>query len=157
MGAVSRRKGQGRMSRDEDVALLARTPLFENIDTAHLRVLVYAAERVRFASGEFIVREGGNEPAGHLMVTGEADAWSDEDPAMHLRITRGAFIGANAMIAGQACGLNVRAVTEVETLRISRDLFLRVCHEFPELSRMVMGNYARRMAHIASALHTLLP
>ena len=145
------------MIRDEDVGLLSRTPLFENIDAAHLRVLVYAAERVRFAPGDFIVREGGEDESGFLVIEGEAEAWSEEDPNMRLRITSGAFIGEGAMIAGQPHGLNVRAVTEVEALRITRELFLRVCREFPELGRMVMSNYARRMANIASALHTLLP
>ncbi len=145
------------MSRDEDVALLARTPLFENIDAAHLRVLVYAAERVRFAPGEYIVREGSEDQSGFLVTEGEAEAWSDEDPAMRLRITRGSFIGEGAMISGRVHGLNVRAVTEVTCVRISRQLFMRVCHEFPELGRLVMSNYARRMANIASALHTLLP
>ena len=151
------RGGFGRMSRDEKVALLSRTPLFENIDAAHLRVLVYAADHARFAPGDYLVREGGEEAAGFLVVDGEAEAWSDEDPAMRLRITRGAFIGEGAMIAGLAHRLNVRAVTEVEALRITRKLFMRVCHEFPELGRMVMSNYARRMASISSALHTLLP
>jgi CRP-like cAMP-binding protein len=45
----------------------------------------------------------------------------------------------------------------LHVLRIARELLLRVCHEFPEMGRLVMANYARRMATVMSALQTLLP
>ncbi len=142
---------------DEGVALLAATPLFEGIDAARLRVLVYAAEPVSIGAGDFIVRQGAEGKAAHLLLKGEAQAWMDEDPAMKLTLTRGALIGEAAMIAGLHHRMNVRAVDDVDMLRFTRELFLRVCGEFPELCRAVMGNYASRMATITSALHTLLP
>lgn len=148
---------QQAFSVDEGVALLAATPLFEHIDPARLRVLVYAAEPVSVAAGEFIVRQGADDPAACLLLKGEAAAWMDEDPAMKLTLGRGALIGEAAMIAGLHHRMNVRAVDDVDMLRLSRELFLRVCGEFPELGRAVMTNYAQRMANVTAALKTLLP
>ncbi len=142
---------------DEGVALLAATPLFEDIDVARLRVLVYAAEHVQASAGEMLVRQSDDDHAGLLLLDGAAQAWMDEDPSMKLNLARGALIGEGAMIAKLHHRMNVQAVDNVELLRFSHELFLRVCHEFPELGRAVMANYARRMATITSALHTLLP
>jgi len=159
---AGRSKGGGMSPRekytvDDGVALLAATPLFEGIDPARLRVLVYAATPLNVPAGQFVVREGEELDAGFLVLDGLAEAWMNEDPAMRLSISRGAFIGEAAMIAGLHHRMNVRASEEMALLRFSRELFLRVCHEFPELGRLVMANYARRMASVTSALHTLLP
>ncbi len=142
---------------DEGVALLAASPLFAGIDAARLRVLIYAADPVSISAGKFIVRQGSSEPAAWLVLKGEAEGWLDEEPALKLSIGRGALIGEGAMIAGLHHRMHVRATDDMELLRFSRELFQRVCEEFPEVGRTVMANYATRMADIASALKTLLP
>ena len=145
------------MAVDEDVELLAQVPLFEGIDDAHLRVIAYAAEQQTVPAGDWLVRQGQELPAGFLVRGGTAEAYMEEDPATRLNISRGAFIGDGAMIAGLPHRMNVRALEELHLLRIPRELFLHVCHEFPEMGKLVMANYARRMATVMSALQTLLP
>ena len=149
--------GGKRMPVDEAVRLLAQAPLFAGIDEAHLRLLAYAAHEERIPGGRWLVRQGEDEPAGFLILSGAASAWLEENPANRLRIERGAFIGEGAMIAGLPHRMNVRAEKDMEVLRIPREEFLRVTREFPEMGRLILANYARRMAEVLSTLQSLLP
>ena len=142
---------------DEAVTLLAQTPLFEGVDEAHLRLLAYAAHKERIPRGHWLVRQGENVPAGFLVLSGAGSAWLGEDPANRLRVERGAFIGEGAMIGGLPHRMNVRVEADMEVLRIAREDFLRLTHEFPEMGRLVLSNYARRMAEVLSTLQSLLP
>ena len=142
---------------DEAVRLLAQTPLFDGIDEAHLRVLAYAARKERVPRGRWLVRQGQNLPAGFLVLSGIGSAWLDEDPANRLRIERGAFIGEGAMIGSLPHRMNVRVDADMEVMRIAREDFLRVAHEFPEMGRLIMANYARRLANVLATLQSLLP
>ena len=99
---------------------------------------------------------GQDEPAGFLILSGAATAWLEENPDSRLRIERGAFIGEGAMIAGLPHRMNVRAEEDMEVLRIPREDFLRVTREFPEMGRLILSNYARRMVEVLSTLQALL-
>jgi CRP/FNR family transcriptional regulator, cyclic AMP receptor protein len=49
------------------------------------------------------------------------------------------------MIANLPVSMTVRARTPLRVLRISHDLFLRVCGEFPEIGEKVMEALAQRL------------
>ena len=142
---------------DDAVRLLARVPLFDGIDEAHLRVLAYAARQERIPKGRWLVRQGEDLPAGFLILSGAASAWLEEEPSNRLRLERGAFVGEGAMIGGLPHRMNVRVEEDMDVLRIAREDFLRVTHEFPEMGRLVMANYARRMTEVLNTLQSLLP
>ncbi len=142
---------------DDAVRLLAQAPLFEGIDEAHLRVLVYAATRERIPAGRWLVRQGEEAPVGFLVLSGKAEAWLEDDPASRLELQRGAFIGEGAMLGGLPHRMNVRVTENMAVLRIAREDFLRVAREFPEMGRMVMANFARRMANVLTTLQSRLP
>ena len=142
---------------DDAVRLLAQAPLFDGIDEAHLRVLAYAARREHIPHGRWLVRQGQELPAGFLILSGVASAWLNEDPANRLLLQRGAFVGEGAMIAGLPHRMNVQVEEDMDVLRIARADFQRVAHEFPEMGRLVMANYARRMAEVLTTLQSLLP
>lgn len=142
---------------DDAVKLLAQAPLFDGIDEAHLRVLVYAARQEHIPKGRWLVRQDEDLPAGFLILSGRGEAWLEEEPATRLQLRRGAFVGEGAMIGGLPHRMNVRVEEGMDVLRISRDAFLRVTHEFPEMGKLVMANYARHMAEVLATLQSLLP
>ena len=142
---------------DDAVRLLAQAPLFAGIDEAHLRVLAYAARQERIPKGRWLVRQGEDLPAGFLVLSGVASAWLEEDPVNRLRLERGAFIGEGAMIGGLPHRMNVRVEETMDVLRIAREDFHRVTHEFPEMGKLIMANYANRMAEVLATLQSLLP
>jgi CRP-like cAMP-binding protein len=144
----------------EYVSLLTRVPLFSGVPPAHLQALVFSAPRRTFRPGEWIIRKGERDEAGWLLLAGAAtahDAPADaEEEVLETscvaRLSRGAFIGEAAMVAGLPHRLSVRAETSVSALCLPRDLFLRACSEFPEFGRRVLDNALARFSHAMSDL-----
>ncbi len=61
------------------------------------------------------------------------------------RLKRGAFIGELSMVAGLPASVSVRATTPVEAMRITQDLFKRVCQEFPEDGQRMLASLSERL------------
>jgi CRP-like cAMP-binding protein len=135
------------MSVRSDTELLRKTPLFADVDSVQLQVLVFSAERLEIAAGEALLAPGSLVGAGYLVLDGQGEVLTSkggEDEPVAL-VESGAFVGERAMIANLPVSMTVRARTPMRVLRIGHDLFLRVCGEFPEIGEKVMQALARRL------------
>jgi len=128
--------------------LLRHVPLFAGTDEQHLQVLAFSAGRETVRAGERLFAAGEILPAGFLVLKGEARARAEGDEEAALLLQPGDFVGEVSMIAGTAHHLTVEALSDMEVLRIPRDLFLRVCGEFPEFGKKVMANFAEHHMHL---------
>ncbi len=127
----------------ELVELLARVPLFAGAQERHLQVLAFSAERETRAADSLLFSAGERLPAGFLILAGSARGEPREVEGASLSFSRGDFLGEVPMIAGTPHHMTVRALRELRVLRLPRELFLRVCGEFPEFGAQVMNNFAR--------------
>ncbi len=142
------------MALREYVSLLAKVPLFSGVPPAHLQALVFSAERRTLTPGEWIIRQGEKDETGWLLLAGSASAYdapaeTDEEilkRRLVARLSRGAFIGEMAMVAGLPHRLSVRTDTAVSALYLPRALFLRACTEFPEFGQQVLANALSRFS-----------
>ncbi len=135
------------MSVQEQVTLLRKIELFANVDESHLKVLAFATERVMIRAGEMLIRQGDDAVAAFVIVDGEAEAFiGDQDTTTKfMDVERNVFVGEMAMLSDQSYAASVRATSDVEALRITRELFFRVIDEFPEMAREVMEVVSRRL------------
>jgi len=133
---------------DEEVELLRRIPLFAKIEPARLKLLAFTSERVTYEPEQELCHQGDLGDAAYLIISGEADILVDT-PAGSLSIAavgKNALVGEIAIINDVPRTATVKAKTTLEALRITKDHFLRLVGEFPEIAIEIMRVLATRLS-----------
>lgn len=146
------------MSLENAVTMLGRLDLFAGLDPVRLEVLAFTAERRLFKPGTLLFKEGMPGEDAFLILDGEAamfgHAIGDQEPVV-ARLVAGDFVGERALFTDDLRRSTVRAVTQLETLRINRDLFLRLLGEFPEIGDTLAQGLRQRLSGLAADLKSL--
>lgn len=132
---------------NEEVALLRKTPLFENVELAKLKLLAFTSERLIFQPGQVVFKQGELGDAAYLILNGEARV-TVEGPRGELelaRVRKQEIVGEIAILCDAPRIATIIAETELNTLRISKDLFLSLIEEFPKVAIQVIRELARRL------------
>lgn len=122
--------------------LLESSFLFGGLpEDEHLAVAT-SLSSARFAAGDSIIREGEAGDTCYIVASGEA-AVSTRDlvgqDVMLQRFTPGASFGAIALIGNEPRSATVRALSEVETLTLSRAAFELIAPQCPTLRERLAG------------------
>ena len=135
------------MAVKSEVELLRQVPLFASVDPAQLQLLAFNSRKRRIAAGGFLVKAGESTAAAQLILSGQAEALDTAggDGQAIARLERGAFIGELSMVASLPASVSVRATTPVEAMRITNELFQRVCREFPEDGARMLASLSERL------------
>lgn len=135
------------MSLKEEVGLLQRIPLFANIEASKLKLLAFTSERVAFEAGHVLFNEGDMGDAAYIIMEGEADVLVDSPagPVSVAVLGHNAFVGEIAILCDVPRTATVKARERLICLRISKDLFLRLINEFPQMAVAVVRELAHRL------------
>ena len=135
------------MSLKEEVELLQRIPLFQNIEAPKLKLLAFTSERVAFPSAHVLFREGDMGDAAYIIMEGAADVTvtSPAGPVLVATLGRNSFVGEIAILCDVPRTATVTAKERLVCLRISKELFLRLINEFPQMAVAVMRELALRL------------
>src|SRR5687768_3955553 len=135
------------MSLKEEVELLQRIPFFANVEPAKLKLLAFTSERVAFERDQVLFRQGDTGDSAYIIVEGEVDVLVDT-PAGPLAVAtlgKNAFFGEIAILCDIPRTATMRAKTRLVTLRITKDLFLKLLTEFPTMAVAMMRELASRL------------
>ncbi|HET6380411.1 MAG TPA: ATP-binding protein [candidate division Zixibacteria bacterium] len=131
---------------------LRATPLFEGLSDQDLARLATTVERQYLAPGEYLVREGEVGDAMFVVVSGELEvtkrAGATEQPLAV--VGPGAIQGEIAAMAGLVRTASVRAVAEVEVLRIPREGLLALLEGGPETALTLLRTALERLRGLES-------
>ncbi len=136
------------MSIKQEVDLLRRIPLFENIDLAKIKLLAFASERICFEQGNELCTQGEIGDAAYVIIDGEADVTVENNGQATVVATLGknAFVGEISILTDVPRTATVTAKTRVEALRITKELFYRMISEFPQMGLEIMRVLSLRLA-----------
>jgi len=142
------------MSLQQEVDLLRKIPMFAKIEPAKLKLLAFTSERLSYADGDVLFRQGEAGDAAFVIISGQAEISiaTDEGPLVVARLSDHDFVGEIAILCDVPRTATVTAVTNLEALRISKDLFFRMVKEFPEIAIEVMRELAHRLESTNSRL-----
>jgi CRP/FNR family cyclic AMP-dependent transcriptional regulator len=135
------------MSLNEEVEALRRIPLFARIDPPKLKLLAFTSERITFAPGATLFRQGDPGDAAYIIMGGTASVLVDT-PAGQIKVAdigKNDFVGEIAILCDVPRTASVQADTEVVTLRIAKELFFRLVTEFPQMAVEIMRVLAQRL------------
>jgi CRP/FNR family transcriptional regulator, cyclic AMP receptor protein len=135
------------MSLKDEFELLRRVPLFAEIEPSRLKLLAFMSERVGFDAGRLIVRQGDTADAAYVIIEGHAEviAETPTGPVTLATLGPNAPVGEMGILTNMPRNATVRAKDRVIALRISKDPFMRMVREFPNISVSIMQELAYRL------------
>jgi CRP-like cAMP-binding protein len=142
------------VSLQEEVDLLRRIPLFAKVEPPKLKLLAFASERVTFEAGQELFHQGDMPDAAYIIIEGSADVMLDTQRG---RVTV-ATIGRNELVGeiGIICDVprtaTVLAKSRLVTLKVNKDLLLRMITDFPTMAIEIMRVLAHRLEHTNAQL-----
>ena len=142
------------MSLNEEVGVLRRVPLFARLDPARLKLLAFTSERLTFPRGSELFHQGDPGDAAYIILDGEADILVDspEGEIVVAEVTRHEFVGEIAILIDVPRTATVRARSELSTLVVTKEAFLEMAAEFPDVAIAIMRELAQRLADTTAQL-----
>jgi len=135
------------MSIKEEVDLLRRIPLFANVEPSKLKLLAFTSERIAFEAGHILFNQGDAGDAAYIVIEGEAEVLVNGPvgPIQVAVLGRNAIVGEIAILCDVPRTATIRARKRLVCLRISKELFLRLINEFPQIAVAVVRELAHRI------------
>ena len=142
------------MSLQQEVDLLRKIPMFAKIEPAKLKLLAFTSERLSYGEGDVLFHQGDAGDAAFVIIAGQAEVSieTDEGPLVVARLSDHDFVGEIAILCDVPRTATVTAVTGLEALCITKELFFRLVKEFPEIAIEVMRELAHRLENTNSRL-----
>ncbi len=142
------------MSLQQEVDLLRKIPMFAKIEPAKLKLLAFTSERISYSDGDVLFHQGDAGDAAFVIISGQAEISinTDEGPLVVARLSDHDFVGEIAILCDVPRTATVTAVTNLEALRIAKELFFRLIKEFPEIAIEVMRELAHRVENTNTRL-----
>jgi CRP-like cAMP-binding protein len=138
----------------DEVDLLRKVPLFAHLDPAKLKLLAFTSTRASFKPGQELFHQGDEGDAAYLILSGEADVVADT-PSGEVPVAtvgQNAIIGEIAILCEVPRTATVRAASQLETLKIEKEHFLRLIREFPDMSVEIMRELGQRLTRTTAEL-----
>jgi CRP-like cAMP-binding protein len=132
----------------DEVQMLRRVPLFAGVDPTKLKLLAFTSDRVNYAAGEILFRQGDSGDAAYVILTGTADILV-EAPGGQIKVAEvenNSIVGEIAILCDVSRTATVKATTNLEALRISKEHFLKLLTDFPEITIEIMRVLANRLS-----------
>lgn len=134
----------------DDLALLARVPLFAALPHDLLTRLAQAAETVTVGGGQFLFRQGEQGEDLYVVRSGRLEVLVD-DEIVHVH-GRGEFFGELALLSGGVRTAAVRARRNSELLVLHRREFDRLLATQPAFAQALVHELGRRLRRDDSAM-----
>ncbi len=140
------------MGLEEVIGELARIPAFAEIEPEALRLIAFSAETRILRAGDVLFRRDELSNDGFVVLAGSIamDASGDGSAARIVRPP--ALIGDLALLTQTRRPATAIAREPSTVLRISRLLFRRVLHEFPESAERLRQSVGARLRQFAGEL-----
>jgi voltage-gated potassium channel len=128
--------------------LVAKVPLFRNLDAARIAAVAGVLRARRAERGERLIRKGDQADSMYFIVSGEVEV-DQESAAPKGRLAAGDFFGEIALIAERARTATITALEPCKLLVLHKDDFESFMKAHPDLREAVRVAARRRLEEIA--------
>ena len=127
--------------------LVAKVPLFRNLDAARIAAVAGVLRARRAERGERLIRKGDQADSMYFIVSGEVEV-DQETGAAKGRLDAGDFFGEIALVADRARTATITALSPCKLLVLRREDFERFMDAHPDLKEAVRVAAKRRLEEI---------
>ena len=142
------------MSLKDEVELLKQVPLFSDVSPAKLKLLAFTSEIVNFPASRVLFHQGDPGDAAYVLLSGQAEILI-ESPSGQIKIgtiEENQIVGEIAILCDVVRTATIKTTRPVKALRITKEQFIRLLAEFPEMSLQIMRMLALRLNTTTAAL-----
>ena len=142
------------MSLEQEVELIRQFPIFSKIQPAMQKLLVFSAERLSYVPGQVMFNAGDMGDAAYIVINGEVEISvpTPGGPIVVNKLGRNDIIGEIAIFGEVPRTATATALTALETLKISKELFAQVIRENPDAALELIKVLAGRLANTTQQL-----
>jgi CRP-like cAMP-binding protein len=144
------------MALDDDIATLAKAPLFSLLERDALRLVAFASEARSLRAGDVLFRKGDRSDGGYVVSSGSLtlDASEDGSPAAFVAGSS-ALIGQAALFTRIARPATATAAEPSTVIRVTPSLMRRVLEEFPDAAAAMQDAMADELARLTQGLESV--
>ena len=138
----------------DEVELLRRVPLFAGVEPTKLKLLAFTSDRMSFDPGQILFEQGDAGDAAYVVLNGSAEVLVNR-AGSQIKVAdleKNSIVGEIAILCDVPRTATVRAHDRLDTLRISKDQFLRLLAEFPDMAIEIMRVLADRLGRTTAEL-----
>lgn len=142
------------MSLEQEVELIRQFPIFSKIQPAMQKLLCFSAERLTYDAGQVIFNAGDSADAAYVVIDGtvEISVPTPNGPIIINTMTKNEILGEIAIVGDVPRTATAKAVSKLETLKISKELFVKIIRENPDAAVELIRILAARLASTTSQL-----
>lgn len=130
-----------------DVSSLRQIPLFRDLETPKIKLILLAGQRVNYRVGDQLLKEGDRADTVFIILEGKAKVLR-MDGGNHVRVAEvetGAVVGEMGVVLDRPYSGTIIAETPVTALRIDKRTFLDLLAQVPQLSMALIRELAARL------------
>ncbi|WP_460451224.1 cyclic nucleotide-binding domain-containing protein [Alsobacter sp. SYSU BS001988] len=138
----------------EEVRALRAVPLLASLETARLKLLAFTGQRVAFAPGDVLMRQGDEAHDALVILSGQAEVSITGDGGpLSLGLTEpNAIVGEMGALTRSRRLATVVAANPIRALKIRRDVLLELVLEYPDFGLKLLQAQIARAAEAESLL-----
>jgi CRP-like cAMP-binding protein len=142
------------MSLEQEVELIRQFPIFSKIQPAMQKLLCFSAERLTYDAGQVIFNAGDTADAAYVVIEGtvEISVPTPSGPIVINTMTKNEILGEIAIVGEVPRTATAKALTKLETLKISKELFIKIIRENPDAAIELIKILASRLASTTTQL-----
>ena len=142
------------MSLEQEVELIRQFPIFSKIQPAMQKLLCFSAERLTYDAGQVMFNAGDAADAAYVVIDGtvEISVPTPSGPIVINTMTKNEILGEIAIVGDVPRTATAKALTKLETLKISKELFNKIIRENPDAAIELIKILAGRLANTTSQL-----
>jgi len=142
------------VSLEQEVELIRQFPIFSKIQPAMQKLLCFSAERLTYDAGQVMFNAGDAADAAYVVIDGtvEISVPTPSGPIVINTMTKNEILGEIAIVGDVPRTATAKALTKLETLKISKELFVKIIRENPDAAIELIRILAARLASTTSQL-----
>ncbi|HEX9395460.1 MAG TPA: cyclic nucleotide-binding domain-containing protein [Burkholderiales bacterium] len=142
------------MSLEQEIELIRQFPIFSKIQPAMQKLLCFTAERLTYDAGQVMFNAGDAADAAYIIIEGsvEISVPTPAGPIVVNTLGRNDILGEIAIFGDVPRTATAKALVRVETLKISKEMFIKVIRENPDAAIELIKILAARLANTTNQL-----
>ena len=142
------------MSLEQEVELIRQFPIFSKIQPAMQKLLCFSAERLTYDAGQVMFNAGDAAEAAYIIIEGtvEISVPTPSGPIIVNQLSKNDILGEIAIFGDVPRTATAKALSRLETLKISKELFIKVIRENPDAAIELIRILASRLANTTNQL-----